>query len=233
MYEFNSRVRFSEVDQEQKLTLISILNYFQDCCTFQSEELGIGIEQMKERRQMWVLRSWEIVVHRYPRLGERIRIGTIPYEFGKMTGKRSFVMLDEQEETVAWADSEWVLMDTVRMRPAFIDEELQAFYELGERYGEEETKQKLALPTQRSAQEPFPIHTWQLDINHHVNNGQYVQMAAAYLPDDITVKKMRAEYKKSAVLGDVIYPETGCCDGCYVISLGDEKGKPYAVVEFE
>ena len=31
IYQFDSRVRYSEVDENRRITLLSILNYFQDC----------------------------------------------------------------------------------------------------------------------------------------------------------------------------------------------------------
>ena len=43
MYTFDSRIRYSETDSEGKLTMASIINYFQDCSTFQSEDLGLGV----------------------------------------------------------------------------------------------------------------------------------------------------------------------------------------------
>ncbi|MBP3470035.1 MAG: acyl-[acyl-carrier-protein] thioesterase, partial [Lachnospiraceae bacterium] len=43
-YTFVGRIRFSEVDHTKKITLPGIVNYFQDCSTFQSEELGLGID---------------------------------------------------------------------------------------------------------------------------------------------------------------------------------------------
>ena len=43
-YTFKSRVRFSEVDHTKRITLPGIVNYFQDCSTFQSEELGLGVD---------------------------------------------------------------------------------------------------------------------------------------------------------------------------------------------
>ena len=39
MYEFNSRVRYSEIDHHGTLTLPALINYFQDCSTFQSEDV--------------------------------------------------------------------------------------------------------------------------------------------------------------------------------------------------
>ena len=43
-YSFNSRVRYSETGENGKLTLPGVLNYFQDCCTFESEQTGVGME---------------------------------------------------------------------------------------------------------------------------------------------------------------------------------------------
>ena len=40
MYHYESRVRFSETDKKRKLTLEAIVDYFQDCSTFQTEDLG-------------------------------------------------------------------------------------------------------------------------------------------------------------------------------------------------
>ena len=36
MYSFSNRVRYSEVNSEKELTLPSLLDYLQDCCTFES-----------------------------------------------------------------------------------------------------------------------------------------------------------------------------------------------------
>ena len=43
MYAFDSRIRYSETDSEGRLTLNALLNYFQDCSTFHSEDVGLGI----------------------------------------------------------------------------------------------------------------------------------------------------------------------------------------------
>lgn len=232
MYEYDSRVRLSEVDQHQRMTLNAVLNYFQDCSSFHSEDLGVGIEYLNEHNRMWVLRSWKIVVDRYPYMGEQIKVGTWPYEFGRMTGRRNFRLLDNQGKMAAYADSEWVLMDTERMRPTKIEESLSGAYTLepGLDMGSEEGK--ICLPEQMESRDAFEVHEYHLDVNRHVNNGQYVQMAAEYLPEDFEIHQMRAEYKKSAVLGDVIYPGVKVSSDGVTVVLGDQNEKPYAVIEF-
>ena len=76
MYTFDSRIRYSETDSEGKLTLCALINYFQDCSTFQSEDIGRGLQFLKEHDLAWVLCSWQIVVDRYPKMGEKVTIGT-------------------------------------------------------------------------------------------------------------------------------------------------------------
>ena len=41
-YTTEGRIRFSEVDHTRRITLPGIVNYFQDCSTFQSEDLVAG-----------------------------------------------------------------------------------------------------------------------------------------------------------------------------------------------
>ena len=48
MYTFGSRIRYSETDEYGKLTLTGIMNYLQDCSTFQSEDIGLGISYLTE-----------------------------------------------------------------------------------------------------------------------------------------------------------------------------------------
>ena len=47
-YQFQSRIRYSEIGEDKRLTLPGLINYFQDCSTFQSETLGNGVDDMYE-----------------------------------------------------------------------------------------------------------------------------------------------------------------------------------------
>ena len=185
MYGYDSRVRLSEVDQDRRMTLNAILNSFQDCSSFHSEDLGVGAAFVEQKKRMWVLSSWKIVIQRYPELAESIRVETSPYEFSKLTGRRNFRMLDGRGEMLACADSLWVYMDAVRKRPCRLEEDVAGAYTMEPRLTCMEYEDgHIQIPEDMTAEEPFPVHRWHLDVNHHVNNGQYVQMAAEYLPDE-------------------------------------------------
>ena len=63
MYEFDSRVRYSEVDHHGTMTVPALINYFQDCSTFQSEDLGIGTTVLKEEKRAWLLSYWQVILN--------------------------------------------------------------------------------------------------------------------------------------------------------------------------
>ena len=81
MYIIENRIRYSEVDQDRQLKLGNILNYFQDCSTFQSEDLNLGLEMLKGRHRAWLLNSWQLEILRRPKLGETVQTGTYPVSY--------------------------------------------------------------------------------------------------------------------------------------------------------
>lgn len=234
MYKFSSCIRYSETDSRGNLSLESLLDYFQDCSTFQSEELGVGLEYLDEREMAWVLSVWQIVVERYPKLCEAVSVGTIPYEIKGPIGQRNFLMETEQGERLAYANSIWILMDMGKMRPVKATKEMLEAYRLGERLEMDYAPRRIAIPgMEGEKQEAVEIKYHHLDTNCHVNNGQYVRIAMEYLPDGFIIRQMRAEYKKQAVLGDMLYPLVYRDGVITVVSLENEAGEPYCIVEFK
>lgn len=233
MYTFESRVRYSEIGEDKKITLNSILNYFQDCTTFHSQSVGRGMEVLEQIRKIWVLSGWQICVNRYPSLGEKIVACTWPYEFKGFYGGRNFLLKTEEGEILAYANSLWSFLDLEKGIPCRILPEEKDAYKIEEKLDMAYAPRKIVILEQGEKKEAFTVKHHHLDTNHHVNNGQYVRMAQDYIPEDFPVHQMRAEYKKQAVLGDVIVPEVSYDQEKLIVSLCDEKKNPYAIIEFE
>jgi len=232
MYTFDSRIRYSETDSEGFLSMQEMLNYFQDSSTFQSEDLELGISYMKEQKMVWVLSSWQIVVDRYPVLGERVTVGTLPYDFKGFMGYRNFFMRDEAGNYLAKANSIWSLLSTESGKPALPTELMLTKYGVEEKLDMEYAPRKIRVPEGGEGQEPVVVRNHHLDSNQHVNNGQYVSIAAGYLPREFCIAQLRAEYKKQAFLGDVFYPNVTEIQNGYIVSLNDAEGIPYMIGEF-
>lgn len=232
MYSFSSRVRYSEVDKNGKMTLGSIINYFQDCSTFQSEDIGLGIEYLKEKNRAWILSSWQLVVNRYPMLGEEIKIGTWAHDFNGFCGSRNFVIMDKEGNYLAYANSLWIFMDLKRQRPTKVTEDMLKGYVMESRIDMDYAPRKIGIPLDCQVGEAFPVRKYHIDTNNHVNNGQYIQMAKEFIPEGFEIRQMRAEYKKAAVYGNTITPRLHHTENLYTIALCDEEGQAYAIVEF-
>ena len=230
MYAFDSRIRYSETDSEGRLTLNALLNYFQDCSTFHSEDVGLGIGYMKEIGQVWVLSAWQIVVNRYPQLGEKVRIVTLPYELKAFLGYRNFAMLDEKGEYIAKANSLWSLLDVATGKPVMVNEAMRKGYAADEKLDMDYAPRKITVPEGGQLLEPIVVKKHHLDTNHHVNNAKYVEIAREALPEDIKIRELRTEYKKAAVLGDIMIPHISRREDGYTISLCSQESSPYANV---
>lgn len=231
-YSFKGRVRYSEIGENGCLTLAGIQDYYQDCCTFQSEEIGQGMEVLEKRRRAWVLSSWQIIVERYPKMGETITAITAPYNFKGFLGMRNFILETEAGERLSWANSIWTNIDTQTGLPVRLTAEDTKGYILDEKLDMDYAPRKITLPQDMTEEEPFVIQKHHLDTHHHVNNCQYIRMAADYLPEEFVIRQMRAEYKKQALLGDVFYPWIKSEEKKIIIALSTENREPYAIVEF-
>jgi len=235
MYSFDARVRYSETDENERLTLLAILNYFQDCSTFHSEDVGVGIDVLKEMGCFWVLNYWQIDVYRYPRLCEKIKIGTSPYECKGFLGFRNFFMDDGEGKRAAMGNTLWTYLNIKSGKPEHVPKSVIEAYGVSEKMDMEYEARKIRLPDGIKArkEEGFEVKRQHLDANNHVNNGQYVQMALDYVKKGFRVDRMRAEYRMAAYLGDMVYPAVYEDKDYTAVSLNNSDGREYALVEFK
>ena len=87
------------------------------------------------------------------------------------------------------------------------------------------------MPEDCKAGEPIVVARHHIDTNHHVNNAQYVEMAREAIPEGLVIKEIRADYKKAAVLGDVLTPRVSVArDREWTVVLEGSTGEICAVV---
>lgn len=232
MYTFDGRIRYSEVGLDGLLTLPALLNYFQDASIFHSEDLRIGVECLQKQNLAWVMNFWQIDIDRFARFGEYVVIGTHPYEFKKFMGFRNFCMLDQEGRRLAVANSLWTLLDMHRMLPVVPSMQMIDAYQLEPKADMEYLSRKIATPKGGEEKAPISVKSYHLDTNNHVNNGQYVAIASDFIPSGLCPDRLRASYHKSAMRGDVFYPVLYELHQGVLLSLNDNEGQPYAMVEF-
>lgn len=233
MYDFTDRIRYSETDNTGRLSIVGLLNYFQDCATFHTTDAGLSLSVLRQRGMAWVLTTWQVVLSRLPEIGERVKITTNPYEVRGFMGSRNFLMETVEGERLAIANSLWTMVDPATGHPTRVAEDIPVKYGMGEPMEMDYAKRKIKLEGEEYSQcDPIPVMQHMVDTNGHMNNSQYVSLAVDCLPWGFTYRQLRVEYKRSAVGGNVLYPRLYASSGRRAVAMADESGKPYAIVEF-
>ncbi len=233
MYSFTTNVRFSEVDENKVLSLSSLINYFQDCSTFHSESVGLGFDYLDSVHRVWLMIAWQVKIKRLPKIGEPVLIGTWPYEFKSIYGKRNFILKNaDTDELLAYANSIWCYADTENFRPVKILPENVNGYIMEEPFPMNVEDRKIAIPDSLTEMPSFDVTAAHLDCNKHVNNGRYISMAESYIPEGMKFTAISADYKEQAHLGDVIFPKVYIDDTTCLVVLAKEDGHPYTTVKF-
>lgn len=145
-YSFTSRIRYSEIGEDGNLTLPGLINYFQDCSTFQSEAIGEGVAELKKRGCAWVLSAWQIHVRRYPSLGEAVKITTWASGFKGFLGMRNFTMETEDGEMLACANSIWSYVNMETGHPVRAPKETTDAYGIDDPIDEDFGERKVKMP---------------------------------------------------------------------------------------
>lgn len=234
MYEFTSRVRYSEVGEDGRMKLSAIAARMQDCCVFHAESIGRGPKIWQAEHCGWMILTWQILIHSRPEFAQTVTTKTWSWQFRGIRAYRNFTMENEDREVLAEANTLWIYYDMEKGAPIRVREEDV------KGYGTEPRLETFSYATRHidlpesggSLHEPFEIVRTNLDTNQHVNNLQYIDMAIADLPDGTDTKELRVEYVQQVKLGEKLAARTWAEDGRFLVSLENESGKPCANVEF-
>lgn len=243
MYEFDERVRYSETTERGICSVLALVNYLQDCSTFHSEDAGVGVSYLQAAQRAWLLSYWDIYIDRFPRLCERIVVGTCPHEIKGVMAYRNFWIREDngiresEPRYLVRAESIWFNLNLQTGKPGRIDPaEVAPYGEVRDVLGLPRSSRKISLPEVLTAGEMLVVQPHHIDSNHHMNNAQYIAIAAEVVQDmfpDIGVpKRIRAEYKQAAVLHEEMIPYIGRTQEGIVVSLKNKNGETYANVEF-
>lgn len=237
MYSYSSTVRYSECDEDGILTIPALINYLQDCSTFQSQAKGIGIESLRQRHLAWLLAAWEIEVLRLPRFCDRITVSTWATSMARTQAHRNFTIADEASGlTLVRADSLWFTFDTQARRIVRVPEEEMAYLEGDAPLDMPPLERRLPAEGPFRGATPLEVGEQHLDTNHHMNNAQYVQVALSALRElgvEPTLRRICVQYRHMALLGDVMVPQVHEVGGAVTVDLVAPDGGTYAVVRFD
>ena len=232
MYKLSSKIRYSEIDYSGKLALGKLVDYFQDSSTFQTEESNLGPLYFQNAGKAWIINAWQIEILRYPELGEKVNVGTWPYNFKRFMGERNYIMESDSGELLARANSVWALYDMKKGFPSSLTEEEIQRYGVEPPLEMEYKPRKIKCGDNWTYKDSFVIGMDRIDTNGHMNNAEYVTLACNYLPEGRKVGEVRVEYKQSIMLGQKVDVSIINEETVFYIRFANEAGEIYAIHEF-
>jgi len=221
VFEKNFTVRYSEVDQNNNITLISILKYFQEVGCLHAEMFGMGIEH----KYAWVIIQWKVEVLGKVKWNEDIIVKTWP---SGITGP--YFMRDYEiykgNELIAIGTSKWVLTDSETHGLIKMTDEIIDMFEIVDKKVFNEPPSKLKTTDEYTELVKHNVGLFDLDTNQHVNNIRYVEIAYEIFNNNTNYVEVM--YKHAAVYGDVLH----CYNNNGIITMKN-KDNISAIIKFK
>lgn len=206
VYITKEKVIVEDVGKDFKMNNRSFLRILQEAANRASTAVGHGIADIEKNKTTWVLLYWRIKILKRAKYNDELTIKTWASFNKKIYSIRSFEIYLE-DELIAFADSKWVFVDaTTHSILKIPDEIMQTYGQVEDRVFEEEFKDKFKLPDNLTEKLSYETMKRDLDVNHHVNNIAYLDIASEILSDDLLqdATEIAVVYKKEITYKDII-----------------------------
>lgn len=177
-----------EMGLKNKLTNYGMLSFLEDIASKHSDSVGYGVKDIDTRKRAWLLMDWELEVFKRPSFGENVHVKTWATLLTKPTYHvyRNFVIYNEQEELIATATSKWVFFDVENNKISKIDNDIISMYNPeGDTIEAEQKLTKIKEPASYESIFEYQVRRSDIDINKHMHNLNYLNLAYEALPEDI------------------------------------------------
>lgn len=234
MFSITKTVGYSDISSDGVISISSIIDFLQDCGAFHMSSIDILSEHFRNNGVRLFLAFMQTDIKKYVQYGEELRINTWAYEMNSRYGFRNYTVYDKSGKLCACAYAVGVFVDIATGKPAKLSNEVLYSHPISEKFDMEYTPRKISLLTESGqSDDKIKVRKYHLDENNHVNNARYIDMACEFLPEDFKPKRIRVEYKFPAGLGAYITPIIYDKPFGKSVSLCDDRGKPYAIIDFD
>lgn len=219
------RVGFLDINKDLKIKNSAILSLFGEMAGVHSEQIGDGFGSSDFR---WLLTSYKVNIIKRPNHGDDVTVITWSSDYKPAIAAREFELRDKEGNLLVTGLSNWVLVDFSTKRLAKITHDYMDRYETEfDRSNYESSRlAKLSEPADYSACHEVLIDWKWMDMNNHMNNTYYPEIAEHFLPEDVKNKISDCDfeilYKKEIPENTKVkclYAET---EDAYIVSFKSE-----------
>lgn len=238
-FEHKFLVCTSNVNSELYITNKTLLEWMEDIGSLHSDTANCGMKTIEETRFSWVIIQWKVKIYRRFRYGETITARTWISGTKRLYTFREYEFFDEKGELVAAASSKWVLTHLDKGMISVPQEIIDGYGLEGRTVFEEGNNMaRLKDPMDFSMPYEFTVPCTFIDINDHMNNIFYLDLAYQAMPIEVfkanNFNEFEIMYRKECKL----YDKLKCFyhfDGVeHVVCVWDESRKhQHAVIRLK
>ena len=203
VYREEIHLRAKDVDLYRRLRTSELFRLLQEASIRHTEQLGMGREKTLDKGILWVLTQQRCEIRRMPEYDEHIVLKSWPGRNMHLLFPRHYSMETAAGEPLLKASAIWCLVDAKSRKVVF-----------PEKYGVQidgaETGEEIELPRpirklDCTETRVFTVPYSYVDLNGHMNNARYFDLAEDSIPAAAAGEKLRlvcAEYSNEAHLGE-------------------------------
>ena len=229
IFEDTYRTSFTQTGIYDVVTNKSILSILENIAGAHSAYVHYTFENLSKQNLTWVLLNWKLQVLKRVKADTNIKVQTWGRSATKIIVNRDFKVFDEEGTLCAIATSKWCLLDTTTGKIAKLPENIAEIYHgfHDESVFGIEDVPKLEEPKLEPLNvDSYKIRRFDLDLNKHVHNLNYLNIAYELLPEDVydgsELNNVEILYKRELKYGDIVKSYLYKQDNSYIIVLKSE-----------
>lgn len=231
------KMGLKDIDKNNLLKNRAILEYLENIGSYHSDVAGYGAEYTGKTGIAWVLLGWKLKVLKRPQYGQELEIHTWAKLGSKVATFRDFEIYDNNQNLCAIATSKWTMVDIRKGKITKIDDEVINAYKVESKNVFQKLElEKLKIPSNFDYKTEYTVKRKDIDINGHMHNLYYLDLAYEALPEEIYEKRpfdnVNIQYKKEIKLGEKVICKYAKVENKYNVTIFSEDEKNvHAIVE--
>lgn len=205
VYEKRLRLRSCDVDMHRRLRLSGLFSLIQEAAIAHTEQLGMGRERTLDKGLLWIVTLQSAQITRMPAYDETIVLHSWPGKTMHLLFPRYCAIDTTAGEPLIRASALWALIDAGTRKLVFPERYGIAID--GVVTGEEIDLPTAPRPIECTERRDFTVPFSYVDLNGHMNNTRYFDLAEDCLPDAAAGRPLRAvgtEFSREARFGETL-----------------------------
>jgi acyl-ACP thioesterase len=211
IYEIKVKPRALDVNANEEVKFTAIVDYLQQIAYEHAFNLGLSFQQTFKDNLTWFLLRYHIIIQKYPSLNDELTVRSWVCRSETKYTLREFLVIDQNGDTICQATTSWLLFNFRKRKQ---EDHVKHFSHIPVRdvRAVDYDFPKLNLPKKIDTKTDVKVRLSDLDLNNHVNNRVYLEMALESIPirklEKYRIEKIEISFKGQAFHKDTVLVET-------------------------